>query len=95
MGNSPSPKFEKRGVQWAPKLKNGQWPSARNSKTKWHRWVETEKMGKSPGLELKNKMASLGFKKMAFQDGVELTPFLAFDFFLGMMSGRKTSSHSQ
>ena len=52
-------------------------------------------MGKSPGLELKNKMASLGFKKMAFQDGVELTPFLAFDFFLGMMSGRKTSSHSQ
>jgi len=53
------------------------------------------KKWQKPGLELKNKMVSLGFKKMAFQVGVEFSPFLAFDCFLGMLSGRKTSRHSQ
>ena len=53
------------------------------------------KNGQEPRTGIKNKMPSLGFKKMALQDGVEFSPFWAFDVFLGMLSGRKTSRHSQ
>jgi len=37
----------------------------------------------------------VGLKKMALPDGVELSPFSAFDFSLGMLTGRKTSRHYQ
>jgi len=66
MGNSPGPKIRRKGVQRAPKLKNGYEPPARNSETRWRSWIETENC-ESPGLELKNKMTSLGLKRWLFK----------------------------